>query len=504
MSVERNLGLMERTREAYWLRYASSPIKLRWRALTVRHCLQVLPGEAILEVGAGSGLWTQHLASVFRGENPITAAVFNHDYVAAAEEKSLSNARFVEVADLSSDLPAESFDYIVGTAILCHDLYAQNLAALRRLLKPGGRILFFEANFWNPQVAIKNVIRPVGRWAGDAPCQVGMRTYKLMQKASAQGFTHLEIIPYDIIHPRIPTSLVQFFQSIAFIFEQAPVLRELCGTLYILAQKPAPEAFSPRMVNLANHQQLFGSVSAVVPCHNEAMNIRTLVDRLVGMYGDYIHEIILVNDNSKDRTSEVGADIAARESRVKMINRKPPNGVGLSLRDGYAAATGRYILTMDCDFVQILPELRDLFDVIAAGHDGAIGSRFTHESILFNYPFFKTLCNRSFHALLRLLLGTRVRDISNNLKLYRADILKNLEIEQPHFAANVETGLKPVLAGYDIVEVPISWINRTEEQGASTFSILKVAPGYASVLMHIARASWRTRKNLRPALITKP
>src|SRR3989442_7123010 len=120
--------------------------------------------------------------------------------------------------------------------------------------------------------------------------------------------------------------------------------------------------------------------------------------------------------------------LAEREPRVKLINRAPPNGVGRALRADYAAVTGRYVLTMDCDFVHIVPELRDLFDAVAAGRDGAIGSRFSLESVLINYPFFKILCNRGFHALIRLLLPTRVRDISNNLKLYRADILKGLEI----------------------------------------------------------------------------
>ena len=85
--------------------------------------------------------------------------------------------------------------------------------------------------------------------------------------------------------------------------------------------------------------------------------------------------------------------------------------------------------------------------------------------MLINYPFFKILCNRAFHLLVKLTLLGGVRDISNNLKLYRADILKTLDIEEPHFAANMETGLKPLLAGYDIEEVPVSWINRTVGHG---------------------------------------
>jgi len=308
---------------------------------------------------------------------------------------------------------------VVGTAILCHDQFPQNLAALYRLLKPGGQILFFESNYWNPQVFVKNHVGPVGRWSGMAHCQVGMRRYKLMKAASHQGFTQLEIIPYDIIHASTPRSLVPVLQASAFVMEHTPFLKEMCGTLYIWGKKPGDEQARRPRINLAKHRALFNSVSVVAPCYNEEMNISPLVDALLQMYGDYIHEIIIVNDNSTDRTGEVARAVASKEPRVKVVERKPPGGVGRALRDGYAAATGRYILTMDSDFVQIVPELRDLFDVVAAGHDGAIGSRFSHDSVLINYHFMKILCNRSFHCLVMLFLHCRILDISNYLNLYR-------------------------------------------------------------------------------------
>ncbi len=495
-SLEQNLAEMERCREAYWLRYpGTSPVKLRWRALTVRHCFHVLPGESVLELGAGSGLWTEHLTSVLRGENPITAAVFNDDYRLTAGQRNLAHTRVVRIHNLLEDLPAESFDYVVGTAILSHRLYPQNLRAIRRLLKPGGQILFFENNYWNPQVFLKNAIPALGRWTGNASCQIGMRKFQLLHMASHQGFTHVEIIPYDIVHPLTPRWLVPSVQSLAFILEHTPGIRELCGTLYIWAKKPGDEEARRPKPSLAHHPALFGSTSVVAPCHNEEMNVARLVDSFVQMYGDYLHEIIIVNDNSTDRTAEVTREVARREPRVKLVDRTPPNGVGRALRDGYAAATGRYILTTDSDFVHILPEMRDLFDAIAEGCDGAIGSRFSHNSILINYPFFKIFCNRAFHLLVNLLLPTKVRDISNNLKLYRADILKNLDIEQPGFAANAETGLKPLLAGYDIREVPISWINRTLDMGSSSFRIVKVAPNYFGALVGMVWNTWRGRKH---------
>lgn len=441
-------------------------------------------------MGAGSGLWTAHLADVLRGESPITAAVFSPEFAQKGSERNLHNTKFVCSADLS-EFPPESFDYIVGTAILCHDECSLNLKALHRLLKPGGQIFFFEANFWNPQVFIKSYVPAVRRWAGNASCQVGLRRYRLMQMVSHQDFSYVDIIPYDILHSSTPRFLIRSLQAITFVFEHTPVIRELCGTLYIWAkkaEKAEKEQDRRRNVNLAGHPELFGAVSFVIPCHNEEMNISKLVETLIQMYDQYIHEIIIVNDNSSDGTSAVTREIAKAHPRVKLVDRKPPNGVGLALRDGYAAATGQYIFSMDCDFVQIVPEFRDLFDAVASGYDGAIGSRFSHESMLINYPFFKIVCNRGFHLLVKLLLLHDVRDISNNLKLYRAEILKELVIEERHFAANAETGLKPLLAGYRIKEVPISWINRTVDMGASSFRIAKVAPNYSSVL---ARMLWR-------------
>src|ERR1700758_5081715 len=131
-----NLKEMEQCREAYWLSYPNtSPIKLRWRALTFRHSFHVLPGETILELGAGSGIWTEHLADVLRDENPITGVVFNRQFL---RESMRPGIQYKYVEDLTRDLEPESFDYVVGTAILCHSGYEHTLRELYRLLKPGG------------------------------------------------------------------------------------------------------------------------------------------------------------------------------------------------------------------------------------------------------------------------------------------------------------------------------------------------------------------------------
>ena len=103
-----------------------------------------------------------------------------------------------------------------------------------------------------------------------------------------------------------------------------------------------------------------------------------------------------------------------------------------------------------------------------------------------NYPLGKILANRGFHVLLRLATRLPVRDISNNLKLYRRSILDDLDIVEDGFAANAEVGLAPFLGGYAVEEIPISWIGRTPDMGRTSFDIVRAAPGYWRVLVRMS------------------
>jgi dolichol-phosphate mannosyltransferase len=82
----------------------------------------------------------------------------------------------------------------------------------------------------------------------------------------------------------------------------------------------------------------------MVPCHNEEMNVGPLVRRLIGLFDRYIHEIILLNDNSNDKTGDVIDELAHQDPRIKSVHRAPPNGVGRTITDGLRLATGNYVL----------------------------------------------------------------------------------------------------------------------------------------------------------------
>jgi len=451
MTNDHYLALIERRRDDGWLRHPGA-IDLRRRAVMVRNCLHVLPGDRVLEFGAGNGLWTGHLTGALREGNPITSAVFNGQLLPGGS--GAQRADIVRVADPAMDLPEEFFDHVVGNSMLSHERYSETLSLLNRSLKPGGRVLMFESR-------MTDVFRE-----------------KLTSAALRTGFTGIRVFPFsDAVRGTHPAA-----EWSKFLLEQAPLISRLCNAGCVYLTKDGGK----RPANLAVHERLFNSISVVVPCRNEEMNIQPLTEALFRMYSDYIREIIIINDNSTDGTGKVAAALEERDRRIRVINRFPPGGVGRALRDGIGSSTGSYILTMDCDFVETVPELRDLFEVVAAGRDGAIGSRFSSATVMFGYPFLKILCNRGFHLFINLLLPVRVRDITNNLKLYRAEIFRGLEIVENHFAANLETGLKPILSGYDIEEVPVSWINRTVGMGSSSFNLLRVGPGYVRALARIA------------------
>jgi len=182
------------------------------------------------------------------------------------------------------------------------------------------------------------------------------------------------------------------------------------------------------------------------------------------------------------------AQYAASDRRIRAVYRTPPSGVGRAIADGYRAATGAWVLSMDCDFQHLLPEVRDLFDLAAAGTPVVAGSRFSRHSVLLNYPFLKIVSNRAFHVLAQLLLGRGFRDVTNNLKLLRRDVVDRLVLTSPGFAVNAETGLQPMLMGYQVAEAPISWINRSFDMGQSSFRLVRVGGGYVSVLWAVLRA----------------
>jgi dolichol-phosphate mannosyltransferase len=477
-SLIANLTVRESYREEYWRKH--DPIvddRLLWRAQTFRHTVHLLPGQNILELGCGELRLTRALLRVSRGENPITAVTFQDS--ATDDFCTSGRVEVLKLSELPGPLAGRRFDCVVAMDLLDRSNSSELLQIVHELLAPGGEMVIYESNPWNPMHKLRGMCLQI---AGKRDPRNLINRPGLYELLSELGFIRIYAVFNDFVFAPLTRPLIWFLRNLSILLENAPVVRRLAGSILIHAQKP-PRKKELRNVSLFTHESLRGAVSIVIPSHNEEMNIGPLVERILALYGEYVHEIIPVNDGSNDRTGEVMEELAAKDDRVKPLHRVPPNGVGLAIADGLAAATGRYVLTMDCDFQHLLPEFRDLLDGAAEGYDVVIGSRFSRHSVLLNYPFLKIFANRAFHAIAVVLFGRRIRDVTNNLKIMRREVVQDLRLRQRGFAVNAETGLQPILLGYSVKQVPISWINRTPGMGVSSFRLVNAGGGYWNVLI---------------------
>jgi nucleoside-diphosphate-sugar epimerase/SAM-dependent methyltransferase len=471
------LAAREQYRDDY--RLTRDPIaadRLQWRAQSFRHLAHVLPGQLVLELGCGSGQFTGALSRALRDENPITTTSFAR---AQRPADLPPGVEFIPLNELPGPLEYRRFDFIVASDLLDERSCAWLMQNVHDLLKPGGEVVFYESNPWNPVLQLRRALfaRRDPRRLIELP-----RLYELM---SELGFIRAFAVYNDFVYAPLTKRAVWFLRNASILLENAPGVRRLAGSILLHAQKP-PRIVPKPLVSLADQTSLNGKISVVIPCHNEETNLEPLIHRLLAHFGPYLHEIIPVDDNSTDGTRQLMQRLAQEDPRIKPVYRTPPNGVGRALKDGYAAATGEWVLSMDCDFQHLLAEVRDLFDAAATGKfDVVVGSRFSRHSVLLNYPFKKILANRGFHLLARAVLLRRFRDLTNNLKLIRREVLNKIILNEPGFAANAETGLLPMFLGYRVNEVPIAWINRTPDMGTSSFKLAKVGGGYGRVLWNL-------------------
>src|SRR5690242_19528080 len=150
------LAFRERYRDEYWRKH--DPIaddRLLWRAQTFRHTVHLLPGQTILELGCGELRLTRALLRVSRGENPITAVTFQDPAPAVAEIDG--RVEVVQMSDFPGDLINRRFDYVVAMDLLDRANSSDLLQIVHDVLAPGGEMLFYESNPWNPFYKVRGL-----------------------------------------------------------------------------------------------------------------------------------------------------------------------------------------------------------------------------------------------------------------------------------------------------------------------------------------------------------
>jgi SAM-dependent methyltransferase len=193
--------------------------------------------KRILEIGCGTGLFTQIFASLCPGE--ITAIDISPELLAGAKSRGLAPDR-VRFANVSLDdlIDTSGFDAVVGSSILHHLPLETSLQKMYDLLPPGGRLCFSEPNMLNPQIALQKNIPWLKRMMGDSPDETAFVRWSLTKALKRAGFTNICIQPFDWLHPAVPKELVGIVSAAGLLLEAVPAIREFAGSLCVKAVRP--------------------------------------------------------------------------------------------------------------------------------------------------------------------------------------------------------------------------------------------------------------------------
>jgi dolichol-phosphate mannosyltransferase len=212
-----------------------------------------------------------------------------------------------------------------------------------------------------------------------------------------------------------------------------------------------------------------------LPTYNERENLEPMLRALA----DKDVRVLVIDDNSPDGTGKLADRLAGELDYVDVLHRERKEGLGPAYLAGFrrALANGaELVLEMDCDFSHDPEEVPRLIDAVEAGADVALGSRYVDGGAVRNWGLLRRLVSAggSFYA--RVLLGARVRDLTGGFKCYRRRVLETIDLDAIHskgYAFQIETTYRALRAGFRVVEIPITFVDR--EVGGSKMSKAIVA-----------------------------
>ncbi len=222
----------------------------------------------------------------------------------------------------------------------------------------------------------------------------------------------------------------------------------------------------------------------VIPTYNERSNLESVVARVTAAVPDA--QVLVVDDNSPDGTGQVADALAEASPRVHVLHRPGKGGLGQAYRSGFAWGLERnfdYLVEMDGDGSHHPDELPLLIAALDDGADMVIGTRWMPGGEVHNWPHSRRLLSRGGTAFARVMLRSRLRDITSGYRGFRAATLRSQDVASmasQGYGFQVELAWRVERAGLAIAEVPITFTER--EGGRSKMSVGIVAEAMRRVL----------------------
>lgn len=203
-------------------------------------------------------------------------------------------------------------------------------------------------------------------------------------------------------------------------------------------------------------------LSVIMPCYNEAATLPDILAKVQAV--DLDKEIIAVDDHSSDNTYELLCAAASQDPSLIVVRHPRNRGKGAAVRSGLARARGEIVVIQDADLEYDPNDYHRLVEPIAAGRVNVVfGSRFlgSHTGMY----FWNAIGNKSLTLLTNFLFNCWISDMETCYKVMRTEIMRDLQLESDDFRIEPEIAAKVLKRGHRILEVPVSYIGRTYEEG---------------------------------------
>lgn len=239
-------------------------------------------------------------------------------------------------------------------------------------------------------------------------------------------------------------------------------------------------------------------LSVVVPAYNEEARLVPSLEKIARYLRrqPYAHEVIVVSDGSRDGTAAAALRFRPEGFPLSVIDRKENRGKGYTVREGVAAARGKFVLFSDADLSTPIEEVEKLLPFFQQGCEVVIASRSLKTSeILVRQPWHRQLMGKVFNRIVRVFAVPGVIDTQCGFKCFSRRAVEEIFplCRVDGFAFDVEILYLARKRGLKIREVPVRWIDSPR----STVSPLRDSARMFREVLALRWSDWRGAYNKR-------
>ena len=237
-------------------------------------------------------------------------------------------------------------------------------------------------------------------------------------------------------------------------------------------------------------------LSVLIPAMNEEESLESTIFSISSALesNSIPYEIIVINDNSTDKTADICNRLSIENKWLKSYHRLCEPGIGNALKLGLDNWSGDYLAIMMADASDDPFDLVNGYQsIVGTSTDCFFGSRWIKDSVVTDYPVPKLILNRLANFLICILFLYRYNDTTNAFKIYnRAAINLALPLHSSKFNFLVELPLKVIVRGSTYITGPISWKNR--RAGVAKLKLREMSKHYLMVIFCILLEKFRLIK----------